>query len=176
MLLCVLFQGRKLEKQVEKLRRRSAQQADDIERLRSENSEMELLRVHMQTGPAHSRPYCIQLCALFPPQRRCGEQEECAARLTARVEELSEARSEQARQLAEARLRLQNEASRERKGSGSHERELRLLQQQLSQSRETEQQVSSLSPSHSNSFIYAHHAPFTAQYISPGSSETTCRS
>lgn len=57
------FQGRKLEKQVEKLRRRSAQQAEDIERLRSENSEMELLRVCVQADSAHSVSNCVS-CSL----------------------------------------------------------------------------------------------------------------
>ena len=72
-------------------------------------------------------------------------------RLSGRVEQLSEARSEQARQLAEARLRLQSGAGRERKGEGEkggggggreqEHAQLRLLQEQLSQAREAEQKV-----------------------------------
>ena len=73
-------------------------------------------------------------------------------RLSGRVEQLSEARSEQARHLAEARLRLQSGAGRERKGEGEkgggggggreqEHAQLRLLQEQLSQAREAEQKV-----------------------------------
>ena len=42
----VAVQSRKLEKQVEKLKVKTAQQAEDIERLRSENTEITSLQVH----------------------------------------------------------------------------------------------------------------------------------
>lgn len=51
---------------------------------------------------------------------------------------MNEARSEQARQLAEARLRVQS-ISKERQGE--RERELRQLQDQQSHTREIEQEV-----------------------------------
>ena len=44
--VCVAVQSRKLEKQVEKLKVKTAQQAEDIERLRSENTEIASLQVH----------------------------------------------------------------------------------------------------------------------------------
>lgn len=54
------------------------------------------------------------------------------------MEQLNEARSEQARQLAEARLRVQS-ISKERQGE--RERETRQLQDQQSHTRELEQEV-----------------------------------
>ena len=71
-------------------------------------------------------------------QTQCGEQEEEIRRLSGRVEQLNEARSEQARQLAEARLRVQTAASKERQDRGEREQQ---MQEQLSQAREIEQQV-----------------------------------
>ena len=63
-------------------------------------------------------------------------------RLTTRVEELNGARSEQARQLAEARVRVQSTAGRERRGEAEGRRELQQLQEQLSRAKEIEQKAS----------------------------------
>ena len=79
---------------------------------------------------------------LYSFQTQYGEQESELKRLSERLEELNEARSEQARQLAEARLRVQSAASKERRGEGERSREMRQLQEQLTQARDTAQQVS----------------------------------
>ena len=68
-------------------------------------------------------------------------QGEQIAGLAVRISEVSEARSEQARQLAEARLRAQREVTSTREKRSGHEKGLLQLQQQLSQAREKEQQV-----------------------------------
>ena len=76
------------------------------------------------------------------PQTQCVEQEKEVERLSVRLEELSQARSEQARQLAEARAKAQSSsvaaaAARGRKEETREaEKELRELQDQLSKSRE----------------------------------------
>ena len=74
-------------------------------------------------------------------QTQFSEQESELKRLSGRLEELNEARAEQARQLAEARLRVQSAASKERRGEGERNRDLRQLQEQLDQAREITQQV-----------------------------------
>lgn len=81
---------------------------------------------------------CARTAAIASFQSLCGEQESEIGRLSDRVEQLNEARSEQARQLAEARLRVQS-VSKERQGE--REREVKQLQDQLRQTREVEQEV-----------------------------------
>lgn len=78
------------------------------------------------------------IAELYVLQTLCDEQESEIGRLSGRVEQLNEARSEQARQLAEARLRVQS-ISKERQGE--RERELRQLQDQQSHNKEIEQEV-----------------------------------
>lgn len=74
-------------------------------------------------------------------QTRCREQESELMRLSSRVDELNEARSVQARQLAEARVRVQNSASKGTRGEAEEKKELRELQEQLTHAKETQEKV-----------------------------------
>ena len=110
-------------------------------------------------------------------QTQCGEQESELRRLSGRLEELNEARSEQARQLAEARLRVQSAANKERRGEGERSRELRQLQEQLAQARDTAQQVRQ---THLRLFVallkYLYALLYiTVQYVSNSSPEANVR-
>jgi chromosome segregation ATPase len=103
---------------VERQRAKMAEQNKELEKLRTENNEMSSLKT------------------------QCMEQEKEVERLSVRLEELSQARSEQARQLAEARAKAQSSsvaaaAARGRKEETREaEKELRELRDQLSKARE----------------------------------------
>jgi len=85
-------------------------------------------------------------------QSQCAEQEGQIAHLTASVEELTQARVQQARQLAKARQRAHVSTEQERNGGeGGREeremaerlkRELKVAQCELERAKEREQQVS----------------------------------
>lgn len=88
----------------------------------------------------------LHKCSFYCRQSHCAEQESQIARLTATVEELTQAKLQQSRQLAEARQQLYTQERTGGEGGrgkvGRLEEELRTAQCELEKAREREKQVS----------------------------------
>lgn len=127
---------------MERLRARNTELTRDVDKLRAENKDITSLKV------LHAILLFITHHAL---QTQCKEQEEEVKRLSTRVNELSQARSDQARQLAEARVRVQSLSTTTTAGSSKEKKEetreiewkkqLGQLQEQLEKAREAEKKV-----------------------------------
>ena len=88
----------------------------------------------------------LHKCSFYCRQSHCAEQESQIARLTATVEELTQTKLQQSRQLAEARQQLYTQERTGGEGGrgkvGRLEEELRTAQCELEKAREREKQVS----------------------------------
>ena len=134
-----LLQGRKMNRQLDKLQATVVQQRETIARLRVDSDNLDKLKVcsmilTLLAGGSHVVHYT---------QAHCSQLEGRIASLTAELGQVQQGRVLQAQQLAEARQRALSATSRDKCALERTEAELVCLRRQMEEVKERERQVSS---------------------------------